>query len=488
MEKVIDPSSWDFGTSIAELVKFSSKGLVNSDYSVLVKRAGEEFASQVRNMEIKEGQIPVHLIAMGATEGYGPNRNGDGFKEAALKAYHQTFVKFAKHYRHHKNKDPENSYGQVKVSHYNDKMRRIELLVALNATKEAAAKHGGHVADKELERLLSGKDLPVSMACKVAYDVCSGCGHKAKNRDQYCTEDTCKYGGCKHHLTKVASDGHILHVDNPHPTFFDISSVFRPADRIAYGFKADYLQKAASGEVIGGAELAELYGIVPPLEVMLDSISDQRIIHQIKLAYALAEREDAHHGRDMGELARAFTRQVQPSVDVGPMGTAGTVKFATGLQALASQKIALPIRDFLRLVLDDRSEKYAAIIDEVPERLPGVFNRLISSGNLENSLRSNPYAPSRDLAPVIQRNWASKLAEDLSLDLGLVRRRAAKSAIYSYNMPTMLHKVATKQAQCSSEVEDLARRYALYKIAFLACQDRDVPLTTDLLVMQNQVT
>lgn len=34
MEKVIRPSSWDFGESITQLVKYSSKGLVGHDYGV----------------------------------------------------------------------------------------------------------------------------------------------------------------------------------------------------------------------------------------------------------------------------------------------------------------------------------------------------------------------------------------------------------------------------------------------------------------------
>ena len=487
MEKVINPGSWDFGIQAAEMVKISSKGLINHDLSSLVKRAGADFADKVKHIKLAKDQIPVHLIAMGATEAYGPNRNGDGFKEAALKDHHPTFVKFAKHYRHHKNKDPDKSYGQVKASHYNEHMRRVELLVALNGTKEAAEKHGGFVADKELEKLESGKDLPVSMACKIAYDVCSGCGNKAKTRKEYCTDDTCRYGGCKDNLTKVAADGHILHVDNPHPTFFDISSVFRPADRIAYGTTADYLQKAASGEILGGAALAEAFGIVPPLAVALSQAPTQKLAHQIKLAYSLAEQEDAYQYGASNELARAFSRQVQDSVDLSPLGDIGTVKFASGLSALANQKIVLPLRDFLRLTLDEGSEKYATAVDEVPLALPGVYNRLISSGDLEGALWSNPYAPSQGLAPAIQRTWAQKLAEDLSLDRTLVRRRAAKSAIYSFDMPTVLHKVATDQAEWSGGAETLAHHYALYKLAFLACQDQDVPLTTELIVMQNQV-
>ena len=79
------------------------------------------------------------------------------------------------------------------------------------------------------------------MACRIPFDVCSGCGHKARTRAEYCKAATCKYGGCHDNLGKIAADGHILHVDNPNPSFFDISNVFRPADRTAYGVKADWL-------------------------------------------------------------------------------------------------------------------------------------------------------------------------------------------------------------------------------------------------------
>src|SRR5688500_9595764 len=215
--KIIIPSSWNLGDAICQQIKLSNAGLVGSDYGVLVKRAGADAAAWIKKAlaNFPKDCVPLHVIAMGATEGYGPNRNGDGFKEASLKRYCDTFVKYAKHYRHHKNKDPKNCYGNVKAALYNDPMRRVELLIALNANEKAAKAYGGFVADKEIEMIESGKDIPVSMACKVAYDVCSGCGNKAKNRSEYCTEDNCKYGGCRDNLTNVASDGHILHVDNP---------------------------------------------------------------------------------------------------------------------------------------------------------------------------------------------------------------------------------------------------------------------------------
>ena len=106
MEKIITPGSWDFGMETQQLIKFASGKLTGADEQVLVKRAGSEFVHLAKQIELQPGEIPIHSIAMGATEAYGPNRNGDGFKEAALRKYCKTFEKHAKRYRHHKNKVP----------------------------------------------------------------------------------------------------------------------------------------------------------------------------------------------------------------------------------------------------------------------------------------------------------------------------------------------------------------------------------------------
>lgn len=488
MEKVIGPGSWDFGETVSQMVKVSSRGLQGADYGVLVKRAGEEFAHRVRNIKIAANQIPVHTIAIGATEGYGPNRNGDGFKEATLKSYHDTFVKYARHYRHHQNKDPDKSYGKVVFSCYNEPMKRVELLHLLNGDEKAAADNGGLVADKELELLNSGKDLPVSMACTVDYDVCSGCQNKARTRDEYCDEKNCKYGGCKNNLTKVAEDGHILHVDNPHPKYFDISTVLRPADRIAYGGVANYLQKAASGDVLGGAALAAAWGVMAPLDLVLEHVQSPRTRHQVKLAYQLAALEDllnVQQTQQDRDLARAFSPTVQAPLDLEPLGKLGSYKFATGLAALARQKVAMPITDFLRLVLGDSTEKFAELSASVPGLLPGVYNRLITGGSLERDIVSNAFSPSQDLPPATQREWAQKQAESHSLHPLAVQKRVMLSAIRSIVPATMLQRAETKQASASGEAETLARRYALYKLAFLAEQTSDVLLTANMLVRQN---
>jgi hypothetical protein len=113
-------------------------------------------------------------------------------------------------------------------------MGRVELIVALNATEEAARRNKGLVADKELDKLENGEPIPVSMSCLAEADVCSGCGHYAKKEAEYCDDRICQFGGLKKNKGKTFSDGFTLYADTQAPLFFDISHVRVPADRIAY--------------------------------------------------------------------------------------------------------------------------------------------------------------------------------------------------------------------------------------------------------------
>src|SRR5262249_35273910 len=144
---------------------------------------------------------------------------------------------------------------------------RVEVITALNGTKEAAERNEGLIADRELDMLDSGHDIAVSQSVKVSHDVCTGCNHSARNRSEYCTADMCKYGGCPTHMGRVFDDGFHLFVENPQGLFFDLSNVSdtRGADRTAF-----ITGKVAAAErTPGGAELAETLGLVPP-EHLLD--------------------------------------------------------------------------------------------------------------------------------------------------------------------------------------------------------------------------
>lgn len=157
---------WDEESPRSVLIKRSSRGII--DKASLIKHASAssaEFLSQLDSLDVHpEGQL-IHMNAVGTTEAYGPNRNGDGFSKAACQKYHPYFVKEARFYRDHKHDDRSKSYGVVKASAFNDEMQRIELIVELNATPKVAAANGGLLADKEMDALERGKDIPVSMAC-----------------------------------------------------------------------------------------------------------------------------------------------------------------------------------------------------------------------------------------------------------------------------------------------------------------------------------
>jgi hypothetical protein len=268
------------------------------DFKDFIKVSSESTAHLFRNWlkmaketgEWQTGEVPTHQIAMGCSERYNANRNGDAFSRYWLKQNHPTFVKHAKNYRNHKADNPDINYGKIALSNYNTKMDYVELLSLLNSTKQAAERNKGLVADLELERLSKGESFPISMSCFVDYDICSHCKNKAESRSQYCgdKEFTTKNrdgtirkvaacvvpGGVKANLGRILEDGSTVSVDNFNPIFIDISHLTnqRRADRIAQN--AGILEKISNVDnnyFPGGAELAEKIGHSAPVDLELST-------------------------------------------------------------------------------------------------------------------------------------------------------------------------------------------------------------------------
>jgi hypothetical protein len=488
MIKVISPGAQDFSEPVASLIKISSRGLLGQDKADLVKRAGAEFAEKLSTIKFAKDEIPVHMIAIGATEDYGPNRNADGFTRDCCKNYHKTFEKYARFYRDHANKNPAKSYGIVKASAYHEPMKRIELIVALNGSKEAADRNGGLIADKEMEKLAQGDDIGVSMACKIPFDVCSGCGNKARTRAEYCEapEDggMCKAGGLKRNLGRVLADGHILHADNPNPTFFDISHVFRPADRIAYIFgKVAELQKAASHGVLSGAELAEQMGVTAPLGFDINGGLTTKVAAQLAALEKLAAAEATCSAADSvgwTQASLAASPAVQPPVD---FTLVENVKLAEVVRGLVEAGVILPLRDFLALTVKSASQE---LIDSVSTGLPGIFGKLAVAPDLVTLLENNPYDAASS-ASVKIKLWAEKLAGTHSVLPHDVEKRAYLAALRNAT-PT----VTSREKRASTgAAEALARHYALYKIASFSSLNEKITdcwLTANQCVLQNYVT
>ena len=220
-------------------------------YEKLTKHAsvGSDY---FRNIQPVPGHSIVYVLALGAWESYGENRNGDGFPEFAymeaanppwiteadsLVQHHKSFEKYGHNYRHHVNKDPKKAVGKVLKSFWNPSMHRVELLVDLEDAK----------APDLAERIAAGEFPPVSMGTRVKYDVCSICGNRAPTRAQYC--DHLKF------QMRDVIEGKKVAALNPSPKFFDISWVFRPADATAFMLKK--VAENTQYEVISGARAGE---------------------------------------------------------------------------------------------------------------------------------------------------------------------------------------------------------------------------------------
>ena len=194
--------------------------LLDLETSVGWEKLASEAVEYAKSITKKPGKTSILVLAMGASEYYGPNRNGDIFREAELKTRHSTFVTNAHVYKSHVNKDPAKSIGKVIKSFYNDPMHRVELILELDDAK----------CPEIVSKIRNQQDVAVSMGCRIKYDVCSICGNKAPSRADYCKH-------LRYELNEIQPDGKVIAADNPNPTFFDISIVWRPADKTGYMLK-----------------------------------------------------------------------------------------------------------------------------------------------------------------------------------------------------------------------------------------------------------
>jgi hypothetical protein len=238
----IEPIFFDQEPSIT-ILDTSTSGLL------IKKAADSRVEAFVSSLTPEEGKIYVHILAMGAGEFYGANRNADYFPEENLKNYHETFVTSPAHiFKHHINKDPNIAIGKVVFSIYNERMHRVEVIAWVDKQK----------GWDYVQRIERGEFPSTSMACHTPFDTCSICNNKAKSRQEYCVH-------LRTELGKVLPNGQKVMAINDGPLrFFDMSFVFKPADitssvlqKVAYAKSGRDFQPA-----LGSAENAELNGLV----------------------------------------------------------------------------------------------------------------------------------------------------------------------------------------------------------------------------------
>lgn len=264
---------------------------------------------------------------------------------------------------------------------------------------------------------------------------------------------------------------------------FDISHVFRPADRIAY--VSGKLQKAASaGECVSGAELAEQMGVTLPVSLLANELTSKRAQAQLQVLQLLADTERTLNLRELTKAA-AYTptglaAAIQQPVD---FDGAGSVKLAELLRGLADSAVILPVRDFLMLTIKQAD---AGLVNAVSSATISIFDRLMNEPNIASTLENNVYFPA-DAAPPPVRLWAEKVACTYSVLEDRLQKQAYTAALRG---ATPRHLVE-KTASATSAINALAKHYALYKIAALTAVTEKYGnnlLTVGHCILQNYIT
>jgi hypothetical protein len=222
---------------------------VTEDRRWLRKTAGAyhpEIQSYIEKAKPLDGLIQVLLTALGAHEYWGQNVNGDRFYEASLKNDgtdygYKTFLSNANYFTHHVNRDPALAKGKVLATVWNDKAKRVELVVGINPELDTEA----------ASMLDNGEPLCFSMGARLPYDMCTVCSNKARTRAEYCDH-------LRYQMNQIdPTTGILVGANNPFPKFFDISRVLIPADKTAYMWEK--IAHASNNPLakVGSAQLAE---------------------------------------------------------------------------------------------------------------------------------------------------------------------------------------------------------------------------------------
>jgi hypothetical protein len=348
------------------------------DYdSLSMEKVASEALEYSKHVKKEPGKTSILVLAMGASEYYGPNRNGDAFRESELIKHHHTFETNAHVFKSHVNKDPAKAIGKVLKSFYNHDMHRVEIIMQLDDA----------LCPEIVDKVKAQKDVAVSMGCRIKYDVCSICGNKAPTRAQYCKH-------LQYEMNDIYPDGRVVCADNPSPNFFDISVVYRPADKTGYMLKkvafaggarergqlsTDLAAKAASLTVI-----AKYLDKAADIDKTIEGVGFGLGANSISTSSELPESEK--------QLSVKWLRTITPkvvdsykSLSDGALADMSTASLTEAIKALTSHGVFLMTSDFLDLVFLKLTGSKA------PE---GLSNKLVSlQSDILRVLSKHPEIP-----------------------------------------------------------------------------------------------
>lgn len=436
-----------------------------------VTKTASEALDYIKNVQPEPGKTQMLVLALGSEEAYGPNRNGDGFPERPIPAktkhassdnrkwwvapgeeltkHYQSFETNPAHaFLHHQNQDPAKASGHVKKAFWNPKMHRVELLIIVDNQK-----------DSEWVNRVNDGDFPaVSMGCRIKHDICSRCGNIAPTRAQYCEH-------VRNGMNQINPDGTKNYVHNPSPNFFDISRVFRPADRTGYTLK----KVAHVYELQSSASLGEDADALANKAAAIRKLSD---IEKIVRGQPVASSSTLSNGeRVLIDKFREYAAPRMASMSEIPPSTFQGHPLAEALSSLASIKTPLTGPEFVRLIVSHLSgeplpehvvQKTAALLPTVLalfERSPALFDDVLKTGALNSAPQHVNQSLLGKLAPFAKRaNLSSLLYRGLVPEgTGLRPDEAPSTDLLNYQDPRSGQTVQTTRGAATDASEAQTR-------------------------------
>jgi hypothetical protein len=441
----------------------SSVSIVTENSS-LTKRAS---AKELLKFEKTPGQTDLHIIALGAYEGTGFNRNGDAFLEEDCRKNHHMFKEAGRAvHRHHKNKPNDPKYGTIKASAYNEAMRRVELIVGLDDDKCS------DILDEQEKK----GQTSWSMASKQAYDVCTWCGHKAKTDKDRCECIPGKIG-------ELNKQGVMCGMINPHPKWFEISHVGRGADRIGLSLKLASDQRI---KPMLPSDYLQLYtGFQPPEDEFIISkkATDKRellrkLAEMEKHVEAVAQGKGKNTSKDMFLKRQARLKKSPPIADKD-MDELRKHDPDKAFRGMADHGVVLGPDEFTKYLFGNRAN--GEVASGMKTHLPGIFSKLEEEGNADvvNNEKFDP--TSMDLLPKGLKDLVAKLVDGHSLNGEPSVRRVMRITIELGPKGDDTDLKAKEAPTKNRADEKLAEVYATYKLAALQHMQEQGKLTDEVL-------
>jgi hypothetical protein len=400
------------------------------DPAILSKTASSNVVAQWGDIEPKKNHSLVHLIALGSTEAYGPNRNADGFKVAFCRSSHPTFITHGSLFRDHKNKDHSKKDGTIEKTAFNEDMKRVELLVAANHEKCA----------DWLEKLEKGQKVAFSMGLDCDHDICSCCGNKAKTRKDYCQ---CM----KKSAGQILPDGRKVFVDNPSGRWNDISYVGRGADMIAMD-----LRKVASegSSVMTGADLADLMFLSYGTPKSAKEEMVQKLSNIEKKIQAMGVKSPQRKAIDGAKICKKAT-------DLFAFIDSPTRIFSE----LAGLNAVLSFKDFFKVALGGQYSNFENEINDAAKYVHRCFSIIEQNeSSAQKVASSESYRCTKATSSFLPADARNQIIADFSVNLA--SGRVTKEACLGMDVE---HE--SVEGLPSSKALYLLEEYAAYKIAAL---------------------